>query len=124
MEVVETLPFTYVHVFPYSERRDTDAAGMREKVPSRVKKARSREIRGRVREKAAAHRRARVGTVARIVLEGDELQTAVTGDYLKMPADDRLKEAGRRLQRARIESIGRGRLKAAATISKETAATG
>jgi hypothetical protein len=73
-----------------------------------VKTERSREIRGLVSEKARAHRRGRIGTLARVVLEGDADEVAVTGDYLKMPALDSLRARGRRLQVARIRSDGNG----------------
>lgn len=113
-EIVDRLPFTYIHVFPYSRRDDTDAAEMADQVPGDVKSERSRRLRERVRERAAAYRRARIGTLAHVVLEGDAGETAVTGDYLKMPADDSLQVAGPRLQTARIEADASGELRAVA----------
>ncbi len=83
-------------------------------MPPQVKAERSREIRGLVRRKAEAYRRGRVGALARVVLEGDDLGTAVTGDYLKMPASDSLKVAGPRMQLARIEAAPDGGLRATA----------
>jgi len=103
VEMIEALPFTYVHVFPYSDRDGTDALEMPGHISPQVKAARSLEIRERVRAKAEAYRRSRIDTEARIVLEGDERSvTAVTGDYLKMPAADSLVARGPRLQPARI----------------------
>jgi len=119
VELVEALPFTYVHVFPYSNRRGTDAAGLPDPVPPQVKAERSREIRELVRRKAESYRRGRVGTLARVVLEGDDLATAVTGDYLKMPASDSLRAAGSRMQLARIEAAPDGGLRASAYIRAE-----
>ncbi len=116
LEIVETLPYTYIHVFPYSGRDDTDALELPDRVPARIKKRRSAEIRGRVTRKADAHRRARIGTAARVVLEGDHGETAVTGDYLKMPADYSLRAAGRALQAARIEAATDGSLRAVAPL--------
>ncbi len=112
--LIEALPFTYVHVFPYSERRGTDAEGLPDPVAPEVKAERSLEIRELVRRKADEHRRRRVGTRARVVLEGDDMETAVTGDYLKMPADDTLRAAGPRLQQAVIETARDGELRATA----------
>lgn len=114
VELIQALPFTYAHVFPYSNRAGTDAARLPDPVPPRVRTDRSREIRELVRRKAEAYRRARVGTLARVVLEGDDLATAVTGDYLKMPASLSLKAAGPRMQMARIEAAPDGSLRAAA----------
>ena len=35
-KLISALPFTYVHVFPYSERRGTDAEGLPDAVPPQV----------------------------------------------------------------------------------------
>ena len=104
VELIEALPFTYAHVFPYSDRGDTDAVKLPGALPARVKTERSREIREIVRRKAEAYRGMRVGTAARVVLEGDEGEVAVSGDYLKIPADDILRANGPRLQLAHIEA--------------------
>ncbi len=123
VEVIEQLPFTYVHAFPYSKRRDTDAVDLPAQLPERVKSERSREIRELVQRKAATYRRGRVGTGAKVVLEGDDMATAVTGDYLKMHADDSLKARGPRMQEARIEAYEDGGLKAvAAPLPRRSAA--
>jgi threonylcarbamoyladenosine tRNA methylthiotransferase MtaB len=114
VELVEALPFTYVHVFPYSERRGTDAERLPDAIPPRLKAERSLEIRELVRRKAEENRRHRAGTMAWVVLEGDDMETAVTGDYLKIPADDTLKAAGPRLQPAMIEAARAGGLRATA----------
>lgn len=112
VELIDSLPFTYLHVFPYSARRDTAAEHFPDPVPARVKAERSREIRRLAAAKAESHRRRRVGTSGHVVLEGSDMDTAVTGDYLKMPADDTLKPAGPRLQPALIEAGPDGRLRA------------
>lgn len=41
VEFLESLPFTYLHVFPYSERENTDALAIEPKVSEREKKRRS-----------------------------------------------------------------------------------
>jgi threonylcarbamoyladenosine tRNA methylthiotransferase MtaB len=115
VELIESLPFTYVHVFPYSDRSGTDAQRLPQPVPPRSKAERSREIRGIVRQKSEKHRRQRIGTTAWVVLEGEANEVAVTGDYLKMPAVGSLGAKGPRLQLARIESDGHGGLVAAET---------
>jgi threonylcarbamoyladenosine tRNA methylthiotransferase MtaB len=106
LELIATLPFTYVHVFPYSGRAGTDAERLPDPVPPHVKAARSREIRELVRRKAREYRSRRAGTQAMVVLEGDDMEIAVTGDYLKVPAADSLRAAGRRLQPARLVARG------------------
>ncbi len=101
-------------MFPYSEREGTDAQRLPDAVPPATKAARSREIRERIKHQAAEYRRNRIGTRAHVVLEGDDLATAVTGDYLKMPACDSLKNGGPQLQPAWIVSDGNGGLRATA----------
>ncbi|MGD8867075.1 MAG: MiaB/RimO family radical SAM methylthiotransferase [Gemmatimonadales bacterium] len=113
LELIEALPFTYIHVFPYSQREGTDAETLPDPVAASVKVERSRQIRRLVREKARAYRSRRAGTSAWVVLEGDDMETAVTGDYLKVPASDTLRTAGRRLQPARLVAEG-GELRAVA----------
>ena len=119
VRLIEALPFTYVHVFPYSSRPGTDAARLPDPVLPQLKAERSREIRELVRRKAEVYRRARVGTLARVVLEGDDLATAVTGDYLKMPASHSLKARGPRMQLARITATRAGGLRATAHTRAE-----
>jgi threonylcarbamoyladenosine tRNA methylthiotransferase MtaB len=114
VEVIRSFPFTYVHVFPYSNRRDTDAEVLPDQVPPPVKAERSLEIRELVGAAAAEYRRSRIGTAARVVLEGDDMETGVTGDYLKMPAEGSLRAMGPRMQAATIRSDGNGGLLAAA----------
>lgn len=102
VSLLESLPFTYVHVFPYSDREGTDATALPQRVPERVKSERSRELRALVHGKADEYRRRRVGGAALVVLEGEDRGTAVTGDYLKMPASDSLRSRGSGLQEARL----------------------
>jgi threonylcarbamoyladenosine tRNA methylthiotransferase MtaB len=114
LRMIEAFPFNYAHVFPYSDRPDTVAGNLPDPVPPQVKAERSREIRELVQRKAADYRSRRVGSVALVVLEGDAMETAVTGDYLKMPASDNLKTSGPRLQPANIVAAAAGGLRAEA----------
>ncbi len=114
VELIEALPFTYLHVFPYSDRPNTDAVGLPDPVPPQVKAERSLEIRALAARKSDEYRRRRAGTPAWVVLEGDDAPIAVTGDYLKMPASDTLVAAGPRLQLGRVVADGNGGLRAEA----------
>jgi threonylcarbamoyladenosine tRNA methylthiotransferase MtaB len=80
---VEELPFTYLHVFPFSPRDGTPAAELANQVPQRVAGERSRELREMGMEKGRAYREARVGQWARLILEGDG-SWALTEDYLRV----------------------------------------
>lgn len=82
-ELVDELPFTYLHVFPYSPRDGTAAVDLSGPVPQRVAGERARELRLLAERKGAAHRTARVGTMARVVPEG-VTGTGLTGDYLRV----------------------------------------
>lgn len=81
--LVDELPFTYLHVFPYSPRRDTVAETLDGPVPNRVSGERARELREMAMEKGAAYRAGRVGTAASVVVEG-EGGSGLTGDYLRV----------------------------------------
>ncbi|MSR35802.1 MAG: MiaB/RimO family radical SAM methylthiotransferase [Gemmatimonadetes bacterium] len=95
--LVEELPFTYLHVFPYSPRTGTAAAEMHtlEPVPQRVAGERARGLRELAEGKAAAYRSARVGTEAEVTLEAGAT-IALTGDYLRVGVGDRVPTAGDR----------------------------
>jgi threonylcarbamoyladenosine tRNA methylthiotransferase MtaB len=83
--LVEELPFTYLHVFPFSPREGTAAAELGDPVPQRVAGERSRELRMLAEEKGRGYRVQRVGGRATVVLEGRS-GTALTGDYLRVDA--------------------------------------
>lgn len=90
LALIGEIPFTYLHVFPFSPRDGTVAAGLPAPVPQRIAGARARELRDLAQAKGRAYRGGRVGGRARLVVEGDG-DTGLTGDYL----------------RARVEGAGR-----------------
>jgi threonylcarbamoyladenosine tRNA methylthiotransferase MtaB len=80
---LERSPLTHVHVFPYSDRPGTVAAGMSGKVPGTVVRERARRIRDLGQRLAARFRDSQVGTVHRgLTLEDGSL--VVTDNYLKV----------------------------------------
>lgn len=81
--LVEELPFTYLHVFPFSPRDGTAALDLDAPVPQRIAGERSRDLRDLAHEKGVAYRAARAGESARVVVEGRG-GTALTGDYLRV----------------------------------------
>ena len=68
--LVEALPFTYLHVFPYSERPGAAAARLGAPVPPRVLHQRARELRDLGEAKARRHHAGRVGQRADGVVTG------------------------------------------------------
>jgi threonylcarbamoyladenosine tRNA methylthiotransferase MtaB len=80
---LEASPLTHLHVFPYSDRPGTEAAGMRGKVPGAVIRERARHVREIGGRLTAAFRDRQVGAVHRaLTLEDGTL--VVTGNYLKL----------------------------------------
>jgi threonylcarbamoyladenosine tRNA methylthiotransferase MtaB len=90
---MEGLPFTYLHVFTYSERPGTPAAAELDQVPVHVRKQRNRVLRELSAAKNWAFRQAMIGkTVSAVTLH--EAGTALTENYLKVELAGR-REANR-----------------------------
>ena len=80
---IESLPFTYLHVFTYSERPGTPAAKEAAQVPIPVRKERNRVLRELAAAKNLAFRRSMVGrTLSAVTLH--ETGIALSGNYLKV----------------------------------------
>src|SRR5262245_53651283 len=80
---IESLPFTYLHVFTYSERPGTPAASYPESVPIPVRKERNRILRDVGAAKNRAFRDRMVGTtVSAVTLH--EPGVALSDNYLKV----------------------------------------
>jgi threonylcarbamoyladenosine tRNA methylthiotransferase MtaB len=88
--LVERLPFTYLHVFPYSARPGTAAPRLDGQVASSLADERAAELREIAARRAAAYAASRVGGLAdSIVIGGAERREALTGDYLTaQPTED------------------------------------
>jgi threonylcarbamoyladenosine tRNA methylthiotransferase MtaB len=69
LDYFASLPLTYFHVFPYSERRGTAAALLPGHVPAAVKKIRARKMRELGAEKQRAFYAAFVGRMVRVLVE-------------------------------------------------------
>ncbi len=81
--LVESLPFTYLHVFTYSARPGTPAAAMPGQVPRRVRKERNRMLRELAAAKNLDFRRSMIGrTLSVVTLE--QPGVALSGNYLKV----------------------------------------
>ncbi len=91
LRIVEALPFTYLHVFPYSPRQRTAAPRLGRPAPAAAARERAAELRALGEAKGAVHRKARAGGLADLVLEERRggWRQAVTEDYLpaEVPAD-------------------------------------
>ena len=92
MACVEALPFSYLHVFPYSPRRGTEAVGLGGELDPRTIARRSRTLRELGRAKSDAFRRRLVGSSQDVlVLETRERATGalvgLTGNYVEVAFD-------------------------------------
>ncbi len=87
VNVLEELPLSYLHVFPYSDRPGTPAARLTGKVDGNVIRARARRVRDIAARKAAAFRRSQAGRTIRALVV-DDGHAAVTGNNLKVRLDE------------------------------------
>jgi threonylcarbamoyladenosine tRNA methylthiotransferase MtaB len=100
--LIESLPFTYLHVFPFSVRPGTAAERLGGHVPGAVSDRRSRELRAIGDGCSAAHASARVGTECDlVVIGGGDRREGLTEDYLTVAVDAAVPRGVR--CRARIE---------------------
>jgi threonylcarbamoyladenosine tRNA methylthiotransferase MtaB len=81
--LLERLPLTHLHVFPYSDRPGTEATRLPVKVDGRDIRVRARELRAIGATMVAAFRAAQAGTTRRALVV-DDGRSAVTDNYLKV----------------------------------------
>jgi len=84
LRLVESLPVTHLHVFPYSARPGTAATRLADEVDRATVARRARELREAGGHKAAAHRTRRAGGAADVVVVGGAAggRTGLTEDFL------------------------------------------
>ncbi len=109
---IKNLPFTYLHVFPYSDRSGTLASGMDGKIPPQVSNARCRELREISSAMKAGFMESMTGKNLQVLTLTSEVRgrrRALTGNYL----DALLPRAvpGNVLVRARVKKVSGGYLK-------------
>jgi threonylcarbamoyladenosine tRNA methylthiotransferase MtaB len=90
-QLIEDLPFTYLHVFTYSPRPGTPAAQMKNQIPVPIARERNRILRELASEKKLAFMRRFIGkTVDAITLNvcgndaDGEFTECLTDNYLKL----------------------------------------
>jgi threonylcarbamoyladenosine tRNA methylthiotransferase MtaB len=97
LALAERLPFTYLHVFPYSVRPGTAAERLPGRVTPSLIQARAAALRALSTRKAAQYVSRRVGGMADVVVLGSRGEReGMTGDYLTAtPADPALPRGAR-----------------------------
>jgi threonylcarbamoyladenosine tRNA methylthiotransferase MtaB len=83
LSLVESLPLTYLHVFPYSDRPGTEAADLPAKVPGAAIRARAHAVRSLGERLAARFQTRQLGSLRR-ALTVDNGARAITDNYLKL----------------------------------------
>ena len=78
---IESLPFTYLHVFTYSERPGTPAADRPDQVPMEVRKDRNRALRELAARKNLEFRRSMIGRTLSVVTLAEG---ALSDNFLKV----------------------------------------
>ncbi len=97
LDLVRSLPFTYLHVFPYSLRPGTAAERLPGRVSAEVADARARELRALGTEQAARYAGSRAGGPADVVVVRGESREGLTEDYLSVPIEGVAPARGERL---------------------------
>lgn len=109
--LVDALPFTYLHVFPWSPRPGTAALALDGQVAPAVAQARAAELRRVGDAKAADYARRRSGGMADVVMVRGDGQLGLTEDYLSVRVASGVRPRGRGERfPARLERLDDGSL--------------
>ena len=105
---IDDNPFTYLHVFPYSDRPGTVASTLKQKVDIREKKDRCNEIIALGRRKKDRFIRSNIGLEHDLLLETktDEGWVGTTSNYIKALIDADQDIGARSLVRIRLTGAG------------------
>lgn len=90
---VSQLPFTYLHVFPYSDRSGTIASEMNGKVRNRTIRSRAAELRAISEDKNRRFRESFMGQSLRFLTlteVRDGHRSGISGNYLKVQTDPKI----------------------------------
>ena len=109
---IERLPFTYLHIFPYSERPGTPAAERNDQIPESLRKSRGRVLKQLGLEKNAKFRRQFLGkTLSAVTIENGK---AITSNYLTVEMST--PRPSRQLVDVRIGALSEAGLKESAPL--------
>jgi threonylcarbamoyladenosine tRNA methylthiotransferase MtaB len=87
LRFIESLPFTYLHIFPYSARPGTPAASRADQVNGRIARERAQEIRAVIEAKRRVFLEAQMGmNLSALALDetDDGARVALSSNYLKI----------------------------------------
>jgi threonylcarbamoyladenosine tRNA methylthiotransferase MtaB len=106
LELVRELPFSYLHVFAYSDRKGTESSRLSARVPAPLIRERSRQMRELGRAKNLAFRRGMVGERREVVVLGERDRdtgwlVGLTSNYVEVVFDG-TDDLARQIARVRI----------------------
>ncbi len=87
---INELDITYLHVFPYSERPNTTARKMKERIPLGVRGERTTMLRSLSDKKKRAFYESQIGKTREVLFESEEkgsMMSGFTDNYVKVVAD-------------------------------------
>ena len=84
VDFVRSLPFSYLHVFPYSARPDTAATRLPDQVSPAIARERASELRAVSDTLASKYARSRIGGSADVVVVRGDRREGLTEDYLQV----------------------------------------
>ncbi|MDR5590050.1 tRNA (N(6)-L-threonylcarbamoyladenosine(37)-C(2))-methylthiotransferase MtaB [Christiangramia sp. SM2212] len=102
------LDISYLHVFTYSERDNTPAADMEGVVPLKIRKKRSKMLRGLSAKKRRAFYESQIGNTVTVLFEGENKEGYIHGfteNYVKVKAPWNPNKVNT-LQRIKLTEIG------------------
>lgn len=105
------LPFTYLHIFPFSARPNTLAMEIPARVPLVVIKERSKSLRQLAQQKKYDYMKKQTGKVLRVLIEENNKEKChgTTENYLKIALSPNENQRGALIY-ARVEGVHQGRL--------------
>jgi threonylcarbamoyladenosine tRNA methylthiotransferase MtaB len=98
----EELPLSYIHVFPYSKRPDTEASGIKKQVKNVVKKQRAESIREISKKKKKEYILRQLGGVLDVIIEDKSIingfYRAISDNYVRTLVRAENLKTGQRLR--------------------------
>jgi threonylcarbamoyladenosine tRNA methylthiotransferase MtaB len=89
VQFIRSLPVSYLHVFTYSERDNTQALQIKPVVPVAVRNARNKVLRNLSYEKLMAFTNEQTGSTRPVLFEGvnkNQMMEGYTDNYIKITA--------------------------------------
>ena len=86
-DFISSLPVSYLHVFRFSERPDTEAATLPDRVPPKTREERSHRLMKLSESKKAAFNRMNIGRTEKVLFERSRTEgysTGFTSNYIKV----------------------------------------